>query len=520
MSNVVYNPLGQPTSDSLGTVSGSTGISETHTFNNRGELTSAFSDVNGGPGIYHLSGITYAPNGDFKGATDSILGGVWNYTYDDFNRLATTVQTSGVAFNYKYDRFGNRWQQNVTAGSGPAPQYAFDANNRIIPTNCTNTTAFCYDAAGNMVQDTFHTYSYDAEGRILTVDATSGTPTSYAYDAMGHRAQRTKGGVVSYFGYDLAGHSIVEYQTNPNLGVRFEAYAAGPRHLVTYSHGFTYFDFQDVVGTERTHVTQEGAHSESTFSLPFGDGQFTWGDIGLTGPMHFTGKERDGESNLDYFGARYYTSTQGRFSSPDDGSDQDPSDPQSWSLYGYVRNNPLSNSDPTGNACVQGSDGGYHDDNSGGETCAQVDAANKKALEEAEQANEQARWQQEAIDRLLHADAINDESGSILAGVAGGKASEFVLGRIVGFVGGESAGGLGPVLKGVEGLEKATAEIEAEGGQVLGKEITVETSAGRARVDLAYKDSSGKLVLGEAKNGPTATLNPNQKSVYQALKNE
>ncbi len=316
MSNVVYNPLGQPTSDSLGTVSGSTGISETHTFNNRGELTSAFSDVNGGPGIYHLSGITYAPNGDFKGATDSILGGVWNYTYDDFNRLATTVQTSGVAFNYKYDRFGNRWQQNVTAGSGPAPQYAFDANNRIIPTNCTNTTAFCYDAAGNMLQDTFHTYSYDAEGRILTVDATSGSPTSYAYDAMGHRAQRTKGGVVSYFGYDLAGHSIVEYQTNPNLGVRFEAYA-GPRHLVTYSHGFTYFDFQDVVGTERVHITQEGAHSESTFSLPFGDGQFTWGDIGLTGPTHFTGKERDAESNLDYFGARYYGSTQGRFMTPD-----------------------------------------------------------------------------------------------------------------------------------------------------------------------------------------------------------
>ncbi|HXS11613.1 MAG TPA: RHS repeat-associated core domain-containing protein, partial [Acidobacteriaceae bacterium] len=35
--------------------------------------------------------------------------------------------------------------------------------------------------------------------------------------------------------------------------------------------------------------------------------------------MHykFTGKERDTESGLDYFGARYYASSMGRFMSPD-----------------------------------------------------------------------------------------------------------------------------------------------------------------------------------------------------------
>jgi RHS repeat-associated protein len=66
----------------------------------------------------------------------------------------------------------------------------------------------------------------------------------------------------------------------------------------------------------------------------------------------FTGKERDAESGLDYFGARYYASNMGRFMSPDDGSDQDPSAPQSWNLYSYVQNNPLSNTDPDGNDCV------------------------------------------------------------------------------------------------------------------------------------------------------------------------
>jgi RHS repeat-associated protein len=75
-----------------------------------------------------------------------------------------------------------------------------------------------------------------------------------------------------------------------------------------------------------------------------------------------TGKERDTESGNDYFGARYYGSSMGRFMSPDtqDPSDAlpfvgidpipyaDPANPQSFNLYSYVRNNPLTNTDPDG----------------------------------------------------------------------------------------------------------------------------------------------------------------------------
>src|SRR3954468_18557208 len=68
----------------------------------------------------------------------------------------------------------------------------------------------------------------------------------------------------------------------------------------------------------------------------------------------FTGKERDPESGLDYFGARYYGSALGRFTSPD-WSDKpealpytDFSDPQTLNRYVYVRNNPLSKADVDG----------------------------------------------------------------------------------------------------------------------------------------------------------------------------
>jgi len=80
----------------------------------------------------------------------------------------------------------------------------------------------------------------------------------------------------------------------------------------------------------------------------------------------FTGKERDAETGLDYFGARYYAAPMGRFTSPDRPlRDQFGSDPQSWNLYSYVRNNPLRHIDPSGLACVTLDGGGIGDDGKG-----------------------------------------------------------------------------------------------------------------------------------------------------------
>lgn len=68
----------------------------------------------------------------------------------------------------------------------------------------------------------------------------------------------------------------------------------------------------------------------------------------------FTGKERDAETGLDYFGARYYSGAQGRFTSPDQPfADQHAYDPQSWNLYSYARNSPLRFLDLQGEAVIE-----------------------------------------------------------------------------------------------------------------------------------------------------------------------
>lgn len=96
------------------------------------------------------------------------------------------------------------------------------------------------------------------------------------------------------------------------------------------------------------------------FKLPFGEELFagTGGRTAAQGysvsdgvRQKFTQKERDNETNLDYFLARYYSSTQGRFISPDPLSAPacaHPNVPQSWNLYTYVLNNPLNLVDPDG----------------------------------------------------------------------------------------------------------------------------------------------------------------------------
>ena len=310
-------------------------------------LSASGTNLIGGPGGYSFA-LVYAPDGDVLMADDSVNGN-WTYTYDDFNRLLVSTHVgSGIVYTNDYDRYGNRWHQylNGVCTAGTSFCLSFDTNNRI------NSSAQTFDTAGNVMADSMHHYYYDAENRLIQVDGTLGTCTTatacYVYDANGQRVEKTASGISTYFLYDLSGRPFAEINSS-GAWDRTEVYA-GSLHLATYSGGATgttYFEHTDWLGTERVRTNIAGVIAESCTSLPFGDGMTCAGnDIS---PLHFTGKERDAESGLDNFGARYNASTMGRFMTPDPllNSGQ-PWDPQTWNRYAYARNNPLLNVDPTG----------------------------------------------------------------------------------------------------------------------------------------------------------------------------
>ncbi|MDQ3802234.1 MAG: discoidin domain-containing protein [Acidobacteriota bacterium] len=145
----------------------------------------------------------------------------------------------------------------------------------------------------------------------------------------------------------------------------YEASASGQvRWLVT-----------DHLGTPRMIINQSGSLNEVVGNeykgvvrhdyLPFGEeilagvgGRTTsQGYSQLDGVrMQFTGKERDAETRLDYLLARYYASTQGRFTSPDPLlSSGTVYNPQTWNRYAYTINNPLKYTDPFGMYICNGS---------------------------------------------------------------------------------------------------------------------------------------------------------------------
>ena len=116
----------------------------------------------------------------------------------------------------------------------------------------------------------------------------------------------------------------------------------------------------DHLGTPRMLIDQTGtlANVKRHDYLPFGEELFApiggrSAALGYAGAdsmrQQFTSKERDVETGLDYFLARYYSSTQGRFTSPDEPfAGQFEEDPQTWNLYAYTSNNPLARVDADG----------------------------------------------------------------------------------------------------------------------------------------------------------------------------
>jgi RHS repeat-associated protein len=325
-------------------------------------------------------GVGYAPNGNLLSYTDNVNGN-WTMSYDQLNRLQSAAVATGpyqgLGLALTYDSFGNRLTQTPSGPPSTGPVLTrwanYDSNNRLTTTSqgsCfdANGNNICYDAAGNNVFDGLNQMAYDGENRICAVLA-NGTITQYLYDAegrrvaKGHSASNPGALACSMGGTDFvpietdvlgqSGEQVTQFDGSGNWQ-HTNVYAAGEL-LATYdgSGPGLHFHIADPLGSRRVQVSSTGEVELNCANLPFGDNLSCGPGTDAT-EHHFTGKERDSESGLDYFGARYYGSSMGRFMSPDPAwfVAASVADPQSWNLYAYARNNPLVNIDSDGYDCV------------------------------------------------------------------------------------------------------------------------------------------------------------------------
>jgi RHS repeat-associated protein len=324
---------------------------------------------------------------------------------------------SGQNLCFDYDSFGNRTQsdlQTTACNPNPTPSVAsssydqstasYNAANHVTWVQNLAPNGFSYDASGNVTSDVVNYYSYDGEGRICATETWpySGGAVAYGYlyDAEGRRVAKGKVNPAPYGqapscdpssnGFTLT-ESYVLGQGGERLTTSSWAGGTGTwENTNVYAEGkliATYdstpssasggqptvalhFNLNDPLGTRRMQTNSAGQPELDCQSLPFGDQLYCFPDPGAPGDdpsedatgsltgIHFTGKERDAESGNDYFGARYYASSMGRFMSPDWSSDPDTipyavfENPQSLNLYAYVNNNPLTFTDPDGHDCV------------------------------------------------------------------------------------------------------------------------------------------------------------------------
>ena len=328
-----YNQRLQPTAIKLGTTSGGS---------NKLKLDFTYGTTNNKNNGNLTKQIITRP---------SLTALTQTYTYDGANRLKTAAESgAGTAWSrtYGYDVYGNR---AVTANSGlpTSPLMPTATTNFSSSTNRLTLTGARYDDAGNLTATSLgDTLKYDAENRLKSYTYRNAT-TNYKYGPEGRRVQKATPTVTETYVYDAFGKLAAEYST------------AAP------TSGGTFYRTPDHLGSTRLVTKQDKSDADCYDFAPFGEEiPNTLGGrssnacfaASFDGRHRFTGQERDEESKLDYFGARYFGASLGRFISPDPlMASAKVSNPQTWNRYAYTLNNPLRYIDPDGlevpDDCVQ-----------------------------------------------------------------------------------------------------------------------------------------------------------------------
>jgi RHS repeat-associated protein len=309
----------------------------TYTYDPASQVTNILHKVLSTTAIINSAGYVYNNVGNRTSLTDR--RGVQSFGYDPLDRLTSATHPLTLDQAFSYDPVGN----STTNGSqhNAANQLTEDAN-----------FTYTYDANGNLISKTFkssgnHTdYTYDVENRLIRVDEfaagspTPGATSTYRYDGLGRRIEKVANGQTRRYVYD--GEDILlEYDGTNTLQARYTHGPGIDEPIAMQRGGVNHFYHQDSLGTVTELTDSTGATAQSYAYDSYGNIVQQTGTV--ENPYTYAGREFDAETGLYYYRARYYDPRIGRF------LQKDPIGLRGGlNVFSYVGNNPLKYIDPFG----------------------------------------------------------------------------------------------------------------------------------------------------------------------------
>jgi RHS repeat-associated protein len=296
-------------------------------------------------------------------------------TPDDAGRVHLPLPGDGQAMHnyrerYLYDAVGNILELVHTASDRGnwRRHYRYEqiaTNNRLTATSVGELTGrYAYDPDGNMTRmPHLPEMRWDFRDQLAATrtqevgDGRSAPTTFYVYDSGGHRARkvtvdddgRRRGDRIYLSGFEM----YREYGGDDAVTLERTTL-----HVVDNERRIAIIDTRDDVATVRyqfanqlgsacLELDKDAAIITYEEYYPYGSTSYQSGrSVAETSlkRYRYIGKERDEETGFSYYGARYYASWLGRWTSADpSGAEDGPN------LFQYVSGNPVNNVDTQGN---------------------------------------------------------------------------------------------------------------------------------------------------------------------------
>jgi RHS repeat-associated protein len=337
-----YNQASQPATSTLGS------LSTSYTYNTFGEPATANATYASAPLLSLTYDNTAGPRdaiGRIRSKTETAQGVTtsWVYGYDTRGRLTTVTKNGTLAATYGYDENGNRTTRTTPAGTVVA---VHDDQDRLMS---LGALAFSYQESGELESklDTgsgaLTSYVYDALGNLLSVTLPDERQIRYQVDGRGRRVgKQVDGAQLRGFLYRDQLRIAAELDGTGQIVSQFVYIGTNHSPDALRRGGVTYRLLKDQLGSVRLVVNVTTGQVVQALEYDEFGVVLTDTNPGFQ-PFGFAGGIYDGDTGLVRFGSRDYDPLTGRWTA------KDPSGPSGGvNLYAYVGNNPVSETDPTG----------------------------------------------------------------------------------------------------------------------------------------------------------------------------